>query len=133
MVSLLRQYNVLCLRCRYISRAAEAELEEIDARKQSFAAAKENRRHREMHLIDEAGLQILTNRRHPAADAHVFAFRGLARSFERFVNSAGDEVKDSAAVHRDRRTRVMREYEHRYVVGRIIAPPAFPTLIGPRP
>src|SRR4029077_16707194 len=37
-----------------------------------------------------------------------------------------------AALHGERLTRVVREDEHRRVVGRVIAPPAAPGLVGPR-
>src|SRR5204863_9798158 len=38
----------------------------------------------------------------------------------------------SAALHLERRTRVMRQDENRRVVRRLIAPPALPVLIRPR-
>src|SRR6266516_3743950 len=52
---------------------------------------------------------------------------------ERFLNSAGDEMKDGPAFHRDRFARVVRQHEHRHVIRRVLAPPAAPPVVGPRP
>src|SRR6266550_8683237 len=41
-------------------------------------------------------------------------------------------MKCSAAVHLERRPRVMREHKDRRVIRRLISPPAFPTFIRPR-
>src|SRR5690349_11625098 len=35
------------------------------------------------------------------------------------------------ARHLQRRARVMRQYEHRYVIRRLVAPPALPVLVRP--
>src|SRR5437773_9922341 len=52
---------------------------------------------------------------------------------ERFLNSARDEMKDGPAFHRDRLARVVRQHEHRRMIGRILPPPAAPLVVGPRP
>src|SRR6478672_563524 len=49
------------------------------------------------------------------------------------MNAFGDEVEDSPAFHRDRRARVMRQHVNRAMVRRLVAPPAFPAIVGPRP
>src|SRR5699024_3238065 len=43
-----------------------------------------------------------------------------------------DEVEGRAPLHLERRTRVMGEDEDRGVEGRLLAPPAAPTVVGPR-
>src|SRR5262249_24357067 len=86
-----------------------------------------------VQLIDETCLQILADRRHAAANTHVAAVRGGACLLERGVDAFGDEVKFGAARHFEDWPRVLREHEHRCVIGRLIAPPALPTLIRPRP
>src|SRR5436190_16992913 len=48
-------------------------------------------------------------------------------------SSAGDEMKDGPAFHRDRFARVVRQHEHRHVIRRVLAPPAPPPVVGPRP
>src|SRR5207302_10273736 len=52
---------------------------------------------------------------------------------ERGVNALGDEAKLRAALHLERRARVMREDEHGRVVRWLLAPPAAPALVGPGP
>src|SRR5262249_20619127 len=87
----------------------------------------------QVQLIDESCLQILTDDRHPTAYTHIAAARGSAGLLERDVDTPGDEVKLGAACHAEGWPRVMGEHEHRRVVGRLIAPPALPTLPRPRP
>src|SRR5204862_4998402 len=42
-------------------------------------------------------------------------------------------MKDGPAFHRDRFARVVRQHEHRHVIRRVLAPPAAPLVVGPRP
>src|SRR5436853_7619936 len=85
-----------------------------------------------MHLVDEPRLEILAHRGRPAADLDIEPARGLPGATERFLNSAGDEMKDGPAFHRDRFARVVRQHEHRHVIRRVLAPPAAPPVLGPR-
>src|SRR5258706_471788 len=48
------------------------------------------------------------------------------------MNAFGYKVKLRTASHLKRRPRVMRQHEDRRVIGRLIAPPALPAVIGPR-
>src|SRR5207247_6582911 len=73
------------------------------------------------------------HRGRPAADLDIEPARGLPGATERFVDSAGDEMKDGPAFHRDRFARVVRQHEHRHVIRRVLAPPAAPPVVGPRP
>src|SRR5437660_1617371 len=59
--------------------------------------------------------------------------RGLPGATQRFLNSAGDEMKDGPAFHRDRFARVVGQHEHRHVIRRVLAPPAAPPVVRPRP
>src|SRR5207237_8495113 len=68
-----------------------------------------------------------------AAGSAAAAARRAARLFERGVNALGDEANFRAALHLERRARVMREHEHRRVIRRLFAPPAAPAIVGPRP
>src|SRR5262249_59508656 len=56
---------------------------------------------------------------------------GYLRTLGRRRDTTGHEVKPRPAVHGDRRTRVVREDEHRQVIRRLVAPPSSPTLIRP--
>src|SRR5215831_11306337 len=98
-----------------------------------LAAAEQHGPHREAQLIDETGLKILADRRHAPAHAHVAPARGGACLLERGMDTVGDEEKLGAACHLECRPRMMGEHEHRCVIGRLLAPPALPTLIRPRP
>src|SRR5882762_4102705 len=97
-----------------------------------FAAAEQNRRDRKVHLVDEARLQILPDRRDTAADPHVAAIRRFARTLERHVDALGDKVKRGAALHRDGGARMVRQHEYRAVIRWAVAPPALPALVRPR-
>src|SRR5260221_8473054 len=86
-----------------------------------------------MQLVDQALLEILPDRRYTASDSDIAATRGGSRLLERGACPFGDELKLGIALHSERRPRMMREHEHGHVVGRLLAPPAPPALIRPRP
>src|SRR2546422_11453558 len=65
----------------------KAELRQVDAREESFSFAKQDGREREMHFIDQARHQVLTNRRYAAADPHVLAFGRVFGSLQRGLGS----------------------------------------------
>ena len=119
------------VRRRNMLAALIAELWKIETGEEVFAAAEEDRRDGEMHLVDQAqpaDIAGSSRRRHRPGR------RGRSRPpsrVQRRVNTVGDEVKRRAAIHRDRRARMMGEHEHRTVIGRVVAPPAFPTLVRP--
>src|SRR5439155_6540614 len=95
--------------------------------------AEQDRRDRDMHLVDEPRLEILAHRGRPAADLDIEPARDLPGATERFLNSAGDEMKDGPAFHRDWLARVVRQHKHRRMIGRILPPPAAPPIVRPRP
>src|SRR5262245_53723846 len=86
-----------------------------------------------MHLIDQPGAQIVPDGGDAAAEADILAAGGFEGALERGLDAVGDEVKGGATRHRDRWLRIMREHEDRNVIGRVVAPPAFPGLIRPGP
>jgi hypothetical protein len=57
----------------------------------------------------------------------------LSGEVERLVWAAIDEVEDGAALHLDRRARVVRKHEDRRVEWRVRPPPAAPLLVGADP
>src|ERR1035438_425553 len=58
--------------------------------------------------------------------------RGLSGNRQRSRRAGVDEVERRAALHLNRRTGIVGEYEHRVLVGRIVAPPPLPVQILPR-
>src|SRR2546422_1711295 len=112
-----------------------AQRRQVDPRKECLTTAEQDRRDRDMHLVDEPRLEILAHRGRPAADLDIAPppAHGLPGATERLLNSAGDEMKDGPAFHRDRFARVVRQHEDRHVIRRVLPPPAAPLVVGPRP
>ena len=98
-----REYDVRRGRRRHMLGARIAQRRQVHPRKKRLATAEQNRRDRDVHLVDEPRLEILSHRGRPAADLDIAPTpRGLPGATERFLNSAGDEMKDGPAFHRDR-------------------------------
>src|SRR5579859_2031140 len=85
-----------------------------------------------MHLVDQAGAQILPDRGDTATDPHVASSSSGLCLRQGGVNPFGDEMKLRPARHLEYLARVMRQHEHRRVIWRLVAPPAFPVLVRPR-
>jgi hypothetical protein len=66
-----------------------------------LAATEQRRRVRQMHLIDEAGPEILLNRRDAAGQPYVFTVGRSDSPLKGRFNTVGDEVEDGSALHRD--------------------------------
>lgn len=84
-----------------------------------------------MQFIDQSLPKILPDGRRSASDANILSLGSLASSFQRDVNSVSNEMKGRAALHHERRTRMMSEYENRLMIHGVLAPPPSPALIGP--
>src|SRR5213083_460700 len=132
-LSFSREYDVRRGRRRHMLGARIAQRRQVDPRKERLTTAEQDRRDRDMHLVDEPRLEILAHRGRPAADLDIEPARGRPGATERYLYSAGDEMKDGPAFHRDRIARVVRQHEHRHVIRRVLAPPAAPPVVGPRP
>src|SRR5256885_7951698 len=85
-----------------------------------------------MQLANQAGAQILPDCGYPAAEADIAAARRSARLLQSDVNAFGDKAKLRTSRHPERRARVMRQYEDRRVIRRLVAPPALPAVVRPR-
>ena len=70
-------------------------------------------------------------RRSTAADLDVLAPRCFPRTLQRCLDAIGDEVERRAAIHLERRPRVVREREGRRVIGRVVTPPPSPVIVRP--
>src|SRR5580700_2248888 len=123
---LLCQHDMRRAWCRDVLRAAITELWQIETGQEMFARPEKRRGNREMHLVDQARMKVLSDRRDPAAQPYVSFTGGVGRPPQRRVDAVGDEVEGRAAAHRERSSRVMCEHEDRHVKGRVVAPPAFP-------
>src|SRR5579862_6749545 len=86
-----------------------------------------------MHFVDEAGGQVLANGRHASAEPLLLAGGCVAGAGQSRLNPLSHKMERRASLHDERGTRIVCQHEHRRVVGRIRAPPAFPGLIRPRP
>src|SRR5262252_6677394 len=84
-----------------------------------------------MQFVDQACAEILADRGHTSAEAHIAVTCCGLRSFQRCVNSFGDEVEHGSARHRQWCSRILRQYEDGRVVRRLVAPPASPAVIRP--
>src|ERR1700736_2336952 len=85
-----------------------------------------------MQLINQGSAQILPNSGYAATDADVAAARCNGRLLQSGVNAFGDKAKLRTSRHPKRRPRVMRQHEDGRVIRRLVAPPALPTMVGPR-
>src|SRR4029453_9266319 len=79
------------------------------------------------------GIEIFADGGDATAQANVLAARGFGRPLERSLDAVGYEMKGRAAGHGDRCARMMREHKDRNVIGRVVAPPALPGVVWPRP
>src|SRR5438876_1310806 len=111
--------------------ALVAQGAQVDVMQEVLAGPEQDGADREMQLVDQPGLEKLSDGRHAAAEPNVAVARGGFRLLERGPNSIGNEVEYGAALHRDRRAGMMRQHEYRHMIGRLLAPPALPALVGP--
>src|SRR6478609_9675223 len=84
-----------------------------------------------MQLVEEARAEVLANGSGSATDADILALCCFSSPFEGGMNAVGDEVEGRSAVHHERFACVVGEHEHWHVIGRGLAPPAFPAVVGP--
>src|ERR671936_2223657 len=108
------------------------ERQKIQSLYQMLAGAEDHGRDREVHLVDEPRLEILTNGRRAAADPDVLFSRGRLRFGERALDVI-DEDELCASFHPDGRTAVVRENKNGHVIRWVAAPPTLPALVRPGP
>src|SRR3954470_15857896 len=87
------------------------------------ATAEHDRGDHDVRVVDEPGGEEAANHGDAPADAHVLTTRGLAGRRERLGRRRVEEVERRAAVHLDRRARVMSEDEGRGVGRGVWGPP----------
>src|SRR5215203_7089238 len=104
-------------------------LEALQSVPEAYAPAEQDRDHHDVHVVDEPGSKEVADHGGTAADAYVLAARSLAGRLERVGRRSVDEVVRRAALHLDRRARVMGEDEGRCVERRVGTPPALPVRV----
>jgi hypothetical protein len=82
-----------------------------------------------VHVVDEPGSKEVADHGGTSADAYVLAVRSLAGRLERLGRRRVEEVERRAALHLDRRARVMSEDEDRGVERRVGTPRALPLRV----
>src|ERR671925_2039641 len=104
-------------------------LQALQSVPEAHASAEQDRDHHDVRVVDEAGGKEVADQRGTPAEAYVLAVRGLAGRFERLRRRSVDEVERRAALHLDRRARVMGEDEDRRVERRVGTPRALPLRV----
>src|SRR5215218_4577898 len=104
-------------------------LETLQSVPEPHAPAEQDRDHHDVHVVDEPGSKEFADHGGTSADAYVLAVRGLAGRLERLGRRSVDEVEPRAALHLDRRARVMSEDEDRCVKRRVGTPRALPLRV----
>src|SRR5919199_4130104 len=101
-------------------------LETLEPVPEAYASAEQDRDHDDVHVVDEPGTKEVADDGGASADPYVLAIRSLAGGLERLGRRSVDEVERRAALHLDRRARVVSEDEDRRVERRGRAPPPPP-------
>jgi hypothetical protein len=79
----------------------------------------------------KAARKILPNSGYAATEANVAAARCCLRLLQSSVNAFSDKAELCASRHSEQRPRLMRQYEDRRVIRRLVAPPTFPAIVRP--
>src|SRR5207342_479481 len=104
-------------------------LEAFQSVPEAYASAEHDRDHHDVQVVDEPGGKEVTDHGGTPADADVLAAGGLASRLERLGRRGVEEVEGRAALHLDRRARVMGEDEGRCVERRVGTPPTLPLRV----
>src|SRR3954464_6638040 len=94
-------------------------LETLQSVPEPHAATQEDRDHHDVHVVDEPGGKEVADDGGTSADAHVPAVRRLAGRLEGLGGRRVEEVERRAALHFDRRARVVSEDEDGCVERRV--------------
>src|SRR3954471_19262168 len=104
-------------------------LEALQSVPEAYASAEQDRDHHDVHVVDEPGSEEVADLGGTSAEAYVLTVRGLAGRLERLGGRSVDEVERRAALHLDRRARVLGEDEDGCVEGRVGTPRALPVRV----
>jgi hypothetical protein len=84
---------------RRASNAAVSKAEKIETGEQGLATAKQARRHRDVHPVDQASLEVLPDCGGTSEQPNVFVSGGGLSLLERGPNTISDKVEDRASLH----------------------------------
>src|SRR5258706_16173999 len=86
-----------------------------------------------MQLVNQGSTQILPDSGYTPTETDVAAVRRGGRLLQSGVNASRDKAKLRTSRHPERRPRMMRQHEDGRVIRRLVAPPALPAFVQPRP
>ena len=118
----------------FVTDGIESALEQARAVEQPRAAAEQQRHNVQVQLVEQAGREVLLHDVGAAAERDVPAAGGREGLLERRLDPVGDEREARPALQLgERLARVVGEHEDRVVERRVLAPPAVPARLAPRP
>src|SRR5205807_3097297 len=100
----------------------------VEVVEEPLAAAEQDGHDHQVHLVDQAGAEVLLDLGDATAEPDVVSTSSPERPLERRLDALVDKVERRPALHRDGRTCVVGEHEHRVVIRRVGPPPATPLV-----
>src|SRR4051794_39335485 len=82
-------------------------LEALQSVPEAYASAEQDGDDHDVHVVDESGRKEVADHGGASAEPYVLAVGGLASCLERLCRWGVDEVKRCAALHLDRRARLV--------------------------
>ena len=110
----------------------KALFESFESIPEPFAPAQDDRHEDDVHVVDQIGLEELSNRADAATDPDVEVAGQGASLLERGDGVGINEMEGCSAFHLEYRPRMVCENNDRGVEDRVIAPPSLPFLVLPR-
>ena len=117
--------------CGYVFDASVAKRWQVNVCEEPFTRAKQNRRHGNVQLVNQAGANVLLDRSDTTTQSNIFAIGGINGARKSAFNPIGDEMECRATGHSDRLARVMSQNEDSGMIRWSITPPALPVQIRP--
>ena len=91
--------------------------------------AEQDRRDRDVQLVNETGPEELARRARASPNSHIFPAGDSGGLCKHLLRSQFHEVERRATGHLDRRALSMGQYEHRHAKRRLVTPPALPIWV----
>src|SRR5690349_2678452 len=120
------------IRCGDMLAKLVTKLNEVNPFIKMLTRTKHHWRNGDMHLVNQPLPQILLDHIDPTQNTNILCTRSFAGTFQCHMNAFRNKMESRSAFHRNGGSRVMGKYKYWSVIGRIIPPPSFPIIIGPR-